>query len=221
MLEPWTHGTVLRTPSSPDYWDVNAVRVESAGVEPEEMMSAADELLSGLRHRKVDVEDEATGARARPYFAAAGWMAERHAIMRRESPGIAHASVQEVPMAETRALRIEWYTEYDDDVDAQIRFAETQEPIAARRGMRAFVVPGEGFAWLAVGDDAVEIDSLYVTPAARGQGIGARLLETALAAGGRDVAWIVADDEGRARSLYERLGFATAWRPHSLVRRPS
>jgi ribosomal protein S18 acetylase RimI-like enzyme len=46
------------------------------------------------------------------------------------------------------------------------------------------------------------------------------LIETALAAGGRDVAWIVADDEGRARELYERLGFETVWRPHSFVRRP-
>ena len=86
--------------------------------------------------------------------------------------------------------------------------------------MRAFVVPGQGFAWLAVGAGAVEIDSLYVTPASRGQGIGARLVETALAAGGHDVAWIVADDDGRARAFYERLGFETVWRPHGFVRRP-
>ena len=86
--------------------------------------------------------------------------------------------------------------------------------------MRAFAIPDVGFTLLAVGDEAAEIDALYVTPSARGHGIGARLIETALAAGGRDVAWIVADDEGRARELYERLGFETVWRPHSFVRRP-
>ena len=71
------------------------------------------------------------------------------------------------------------------------------------------------------GRKTVEIDALYMTPSARGQGVGTRLLETALAAGGRDVAWIVAADEGGARELYERLGFVTVWRPHSFVRRPT
>ncbi len=220
-LEPWAHGTVLRTPSSPQYWDVNAVRVEHAGVSAAEMETAADELLAGLRHRKLDVEDEATGAAAQPHFGANGWMAERHAMMRREGPGTAHADIEEVPLADTRALRVEWFTEHADEIPEQEAFAKLQEPVAARRGMRAFVAPDKGFAWLAMGSDAVEIDSLYVRPGARGQGVGARLVETALAAGGRDVAWIVADDEGRARALYERLGFATVWRPHSFVRPPS
>lgn len=211
---------MLRTPSSPDYWDANSVRVESAGLTAAEMMAAADELLAGSRHRKLDVEDEGTGDRARPAFAAAGWMADRLAVMRREGPAVAHDDVAEVPMPVTRALRLAWHTEYDDDVAAQSRFVETQEPVLARLGMRAFVVGELGFATLAVGEDAAEIDSLYVTPAARGRGIGTRLVQTALAAAGRDVAWIVADDEGRARTLYERLGFETVWRPHGFVRRP-
>jgi GNAT superfamily N-acetyltransferase len=63
-------------------------------------------------------------------------------------------------------------------------------------------------------------DRLYVTPAARGAGIGARLVETALAAGGRSTAWVIADDDGRARSLYERLGFETVWLQHAFVRQP-
>jgi ribosomal protein S18 acetylase RimI-like enzyme len=212
---------VLHTPSSPDYWDANCVRVERAGLSGEEMMAAADELLAGYRHRKLDVEDEATGAAAHALFAAAGWMASPLAMMRREGAGSAHGSVEEVAFEATRALRIEWYTEYDDDLEAQLRFAETQEPVVARRGMRAFVVRDTGFATLAVGDDAAEIDQLYVRPAARGRGIGAALVETALAAGGRDVAWIVADDEGRPQQLYERLGFQTVWRPYGFVRRPS
>jgi ribosomal protein S18 acetylase RimI-like enzyme len=212
---------VLRTPSSPEYWDVNTVRVEDAGVTAAEMEAAADELLSDARHRKIDVEDFATGAAAQPYFARKGWIAERHAVMRREGPGAVHPDVEEVALADTRALRVEWFTEHADNIPEQEEFARLQEPIAARRGMRAFVVADQGFAWLAMGGAAVEIDSLYVRPAARGRGIGSRLVETALAAGGRDVAWIVADDDGLARPLYERLGFVTVWRPHSFVRRPN
>jgi ribosomal protein S18 acetylase RimI-like enzyme len=219
-LEPWAHGTVLRTPSSPDYWDVNAVRVEAAGLSPEALEAAGDALLAGLRHRKLDIEDEQTGAAAQPYFAAKGWMAERLAMMRRERRGVTHADVVEVSLAETRALRVEWFTAHADEIPEQEAFAKLQEPIAARRGMRAFVVAGKGFAWLAAADDGAEIDSLFVTPRARGEGVGARLVETALAAGGREVAWIVADDEGRARPLYERLGFVTVWRPYNFVQRP-
>ena len=55
---------------------------------------------------------------------------------------------------------------------------------------------------------------------ARSQGIGGRLVEAALATAGRDVAWVEADDEGKARALYERLGFVTVWRQHAFVRQP-
>jgi ribosomal protein S18 acetylase RimI-like enzyme len=68
--------------------------------------------------------------------------------------------------------------------------------------------------------DAVEIDQLYVTPDARGHGIGGRLVEAAIAAGGRARAWVVADDAGQARALYERLGFETVWRRHAVTRPP-
>lgn len=220
-LEPWAHGTVLRTPSSPDYWDVNAVRVEDAGLAASDMEAAAEALLAGLRHRKLDVEDEPTGAAARLHFAAKGWLTDRYAMMRRRGRGTPQPGVEEVSLADTRALRVEWYAEHADEIPEREAFARLQEPIAARRGMRAFMAEGQGFAWLAVGEDAVEIESLYVRPAARGRGLGTRLVEAALAACGRHVAWVVADDEGRARRLYERLGFVTAWRPHSFVRLPS
>ena len=87
-----------------------------------------------------------------------------------------------------------------------------QEPVLARRGMRAFMAGEAGYVMLAAGPGAVEIDALYVTEQARGTGLGASLVAAALVAGGQDVAWIVADDEGLARPLYERLGFVTAWR---------
>jgi ribosomal protein S18 acetylase RimI-like enzyme len=218
-VTPWEHGSVLRTPSCPNFWDANTVRVEAAGVDAATMHAAADAALADCRHRKLDVEDEATGEAARPFFAERGWMNERLAMMRRTGPpppGL--HDVEEVPLAETRALRTEWYS---DELGDHEGFAAAQDPILARRGMRAFVVRDAGFATLAVGPGAAEIDGLYVTPSARGRGIGASLVAAALAAGGRDVAWIVADDEGQARALYERLGFATVWRPYNFVRTPS
>ena len=226
---PWARGTVLRTPSAPDYWDANFVRVEGSAADLTfaALADAADELLGESRHRKIEVEDEVAGARLRTYFLGAGWLSDRLAMMCRIGPGRSHADVEEVGLLETRPLRVEWYLGYENDAAAQEALAAAQDRVSVRRGMRAFVVRGAdgapvGFTTLAApaGADAVEIDQLYVTPSARGAGIGERLVEAALAAGGRAVAWVVADDEGKARALYERLGFETVWRQHAFVRVP-
>jgi ribosomal protein S18 acetylase RimI-like enzyme len=220
---------VLRTPSAPGYWDANFVRVEgdASTLDGPTLVRAADVLLHASRHRKLEIEDEVAGARLRPFFEVTGWLVDRNAMMVREGPAPAHADVEEVRLADTRPLRVEWYLGYDDDPAVQEALAATQERIAVRRGMRAFVVRGEdgrpvGFTMLAVPaeTDAVEIDQLYVTPDARGHGIGGRLVEAAIAAGGRELSWVVADDDGEARALYERLGFKTVWRRHAVTRHP-
>ncbi len=227
MVEPWQHGSVLRTPSAPNFWDANFVRVEgdASDLEPVALVQAADALLASSHHRKLEVEDEVAGARMRPFFEAAGWIADRNAVMLREGPSPAHADVEEVPLRDTRPLRIEWYLSYENDEAAQDALADAQDRISARRGTRAFIVRGAGgfpvgFTTLAVGANGVEIEQLYVTRDARGAGIGGRLVEGALAAGGHETAWVIADDDGLARALYERLGFETVWLQHAFVKQP-
>ena len=190
-------------------------------------MRACDSLLADCKHRKLEIEDEVAGARVRPFFDVAGWVTDRNAVMLRQGPGGPHADVEEVALADTQPLRVEWYLSYDNDPETQQAIVAAEDRISFRRGMRAFVVRDGagvpvGFTHLAAteGEDAAEIDQLYVTPEARSRGLGGRLVEAALAAGGRDVAWVVADDEGQARALYERLGFVTVWRQHAFVRQP-
>jgi GNAT superfamily N-acetyltransferase len=182
------------------------------------MEAAAETWLAGLRHRKLFVEDAATGAAARAYFAERGWETTCDVMMARTgpppAPERAHA-IEEVPIAGTRALRGEWYG------PAEVQHVIDAEPYAARRDMRALLAPGKGFAWFVVAEDAIELDQLYVTESARGEGLGQALIAAALAAGGRELAWVVADDEGLAKALYARNGFAPAWRFHAFTRRPS
>ena len=125
----------------------------------------ADELLAGSQHRKLEVEDERAGERLRPFFAAAGWVADRLAVMRREGRGRPHADVEEVTLAETRALRVEWYLSYDNEPATQDTIVSAEDRISVKRGMRAFVVRDAdgtpiGFTLLAAtaGEDATEID---------------------------------------------------------------
>ena len=64
---------------------------------------------------------------------------------RRPAAGAAVAHVvEEVPLADTRALRAEWYGDLEPGAARHRR----RSPTPARRGMRAFVALGKGFAWL-------------------------------------------------------------------------
>ena len=68
------HGTALLTPSLPLVWQVNAIRVEDAGADADELAEEADEVQAAFAHRKVVVHDEALGraAGARLREASAG-----------------------------------------------------------------------------------------------------------------------------------------------------
>jgi GNAT superfamily N-acetyltransferase len=226
--EPWAHGTVLRTPLAPDYWDVNTVRVEGpdAGLAAAVLMEMVDVLQDGLRHRRIVIEDEAAGERLRPAFREAGWVVERLVTMLREGPPPeAPPDVVEVPFPETRGLRLEWHRS-EDWGDEEALHLESAEAVAARNGNRAFVVRsgGEEIGFTALfsppGAGAAEVDQAYVTPAHRGRGVGERLIAGALAAAGHHTNWIVADDEDRPKRLYERIGFVPVWRRYTFVRTP-
>jgi ribosomal protein S18 acetylase RimI-like enzyme len=223
---PWAHGHVLRTPSAPNYWDANSVRVERGDFDAATLIATADELQAGLRHRKLEIEDEALGARLADDFAAAGWRTEALAMMVREGPPpSAHARVEQATPAETWELRTEWYGDSAPDDAAFAGLLVGQDEIGVRLGRRAFVVRERGrpigFAMLTPGDGAVEVEETYVTPAHRSAGLGRALLESALAAGGQTRAWIVADHGGRPQGLYERLGFSTVWVWHAFIREPA
>jgi ribosomal protein S18 acetylase RimI-like enzyme len=57
-----------------------------------------------------------------------------------------------------------------------------------------------------------EITQVYVHPDWRGAGRGTAMTRAAIEAAGEvEDLWIAADDEGRAKGLYARLGFRPAW----------
>jgi GNAT superfamily N-acetyltransferase len=59
------------------------------------------------------------------------------------------------------------------------------------------------------------LDDLFVTPGWRGQGIGEALIEAVAAEGRRRgwvvLRWITAEDNARARALYDRIAEHTRW----------
>ena len=88
---------------------------------------------------------------------------------------------------------------------------ERDERRRARRLRRLFLTDGE----------TAEVEQAYVKPALRGRGTGGGLVAAAARAGGASETFIVADDEGDPKRLYQRLGFRPVWIQHEFTRRPS
>jgi GNAT superfamily N-acetyltransferase len=135
---------------------------------------------------------------------------------------------EEVPMELTRTLRLEWSRSEGLEISEREfqRQADAEEDVARRRGVRALVErdeSGEPSAYsLFVSDGrTAEVEQAYVKPGLRGRGTGGALVAAAARAGGATETFIVADDEGDPKRLYERLGFRPVWIHHEFTRRPT
>lgn len=217
-IEPWEHGAILRARRYPTYYNYNLVRVEhAADIDAQALASLTDESLAGLAHRRIDVEPIDCAEALRPELTAAGWRSMRLLWMRRESPASIEASVevQEVPYDAVRDLRLQWHSEdFPEEESEQFHLAARE--VAMTRDVRVLAVVEEGvpiaFAQLESAGEGAEVSQVYVRPDHRGHGRGTAITSAAIESAGEvgDL-WIAADDEGRPKELYGRLGFRPAW----------
>jgi GNAT superfamily N-acetyltransferase len=228
-VEATEHGTQVRCTRLPTFWNYNSLRVEGpdSGVSADALVHAADVLQGELAHRQVEVEDDGAGARLRPGFETLGWAAERLAWLLLEGAPPAGPDFEEVPFTATRELRLEWAVTFpwSTDEDAARRFSEHEDEVARLRGSRALIARGEtgapvGFVTFGAQRGAAEIEQVYVTESERGRGTGGALVSAATRAAGAPETFILADDDGDSKRLYERLGFRPVWIQHVFTRRP-
>jgi ribosomal protein S18 acetylase RimI-like enzyme len=226
---PWEHGTLVRCSAHPGFWDYNSLRLEGpdTGASADELAAVAERLQEGLRHRRIEVEDEATGARLRPAFELLGWKTARLVWLALSDPP-AGPDFEEVPIEATRELRLEWARSEALEISERefLRQADAEEDVARRRGLRALVERDAGgrpvgYATFYTDGSTAEVEQAYVEPALRGRGTGGGLVAAAARAGGATETFIVADDEGDPKRLYQRLGFRPVWIQHEFTRRPS
>jgi GNAT superfamily N-acetyltransferase len=227
VFEPWAHGTVVRATEFPSYYDFNTVRVESApGMAVEELIAFADEALAPLEHRRIDFEDAAAAEPLRAGFGAQGWLSERLVWMLHEEPPPAapDIGVEEVPYEDVQELRVAWHFEDFPALDPTEYLVQARR-VAERIGTRVFAVREQGtavaYAQLDRIGRAAEVAQVFVRADRRGRGLGTAITQAAIAAASSaDPLWIVADDTGRPKELYKRLGFRPAWTAVELLRLP-
>jgi ribosomal protein S18 acetylase RimI-like enzyme len=227
VVEPWEHGTVLRATRYPDYYDYNVVRVEDdPGLSADALAAFADQALADSRHRRVDFEIAEAAQPLRPRFEALGWLTERLVWMRHEAePRVgSEIAVERVPYEAVRDLRVAWHLEDFPDHDPGAYLDQARE-LAGRMKTEVLAVREGGvpvgFTQLERQARSAEVGQVYVHPEHRGRGLGTALTRAAIAAAG-DVEdlWIVADDEGRPKELYSRLGFRPVWTAIEILRLP-
>ena len=228
IVEPWEHGTVVRATRYPGYRDFNAVRVErDPALVATALAAVADEHLADAAHRRLDVEIIDVAQRLRPGFEAMGWMANRLVWMLHTAPlpPGETARVEEVEYDAVADLREAWHHEEFPRVPYGDHAAEKRE-VSMARAVQVFAVMDGGvpvaFAELERQGDAAEITQVYVRADRRGGGNGTALTRAAIVAAGEPAdLWIIADDEGRPKELYARLGFRQAWRMIEFTRLPA
>lgn len=218
VIEPWEHGHVLRATRYPTYFDFNNVRVEEeAEVDVDEFVRFADDALAGLGHRRVDIEPPDMAARLRAGFEGLGWRAHRLVWMLHAGPRPDRypVTVEQVAYDAVRHLRATWLKEDFPELDPMQYLDEARE-VAPLLGAEVVAAFDRGapiaFVQLERAGGGAQVANVYVLPDYRGKGLGTALTEAAIAAAGdAGDLWIVADDEGRPKELYARLGFRPVW----------
>jgi GNAT superfamily N-acetyltransferase len=228
-IEPWAEGALVQATDVPSFWDFNLVRVETSdtALGARAIAAVADDWLAGLAHRRIEVEDEGLGTRLRPEFQEIGYSAERLLWMLREGgppEPVTGVRIEEVGLEDTRPLHEDWLIEEGVGLDTE--FLDAEQKLAAERGLRVLAVIEDRrpVAYLRIVQDGetAELDDVFCRPTWRGTGLGTALLRAALretAAAGARRTFIGADDEGRPKGLYLRLGFRPAWVQHTFTRR--
>ena len=213
-IEPWEHGVVARAPRYPRSLAANIVRVdEEPRMDATALAAFAQAALVGVPQLRVEFDRSGDGEHLREEFHRLGWVTARDVWMRHRGPAPQiPAGPEEVPFPVANPLRRSWHLE-DHPHDTDFGFLADWEAISRMLGVRIWVIRERGepvaFAGLERRGESAEVGPAYVRADRRGDGLGARIVAAALAAAGElagDV-WIAADDEGRPRRLYERLGF--------------
>jgi ribosomal protein S18 acetylase RimI-like enzyme len=231
-VESFRWGTALLTPSLPQVWDLNLLRVERLPrtAPGRRIAAAADELLTGLDHRKVTCDDAELGVRLAPELAALGWDPEVLLVM--AWPGGDPPSPAGGP-----PVREGSHAELADTYHAMLAGAHgdaravvdqlLDESARVRSAQRLFVCADGRPASLCrvyMQDATAEIDDVGSLPQFRRRGLASALTLGAVRfarAAGCHLIFLRADASDRPRDLYARLGFRIIGRHYSwVVRRP-
>jgi hypothetical protein len=233
-IEEHPLGRWIRCSAHPKLWSLNQLYVE--GPHPDltvgELTAELDRGLADATHRRVIVEDDATGRALSEPMREAGYGVVPLMVMllEREPPAPPAGVVREVDNATMRVLQAR-LLEDDDEVP------EADRPVvAAGQGHVREVIPGTRcYAGMVDGEDVCQTilytdghtgqpEHVITLPTARGHGIAAATVSQATrdaVAAGCDLVFMVCDAALGPFALYSDLGYRAAGRFWAFTKAPS
>jgi GNAT superfamily N-acetyltransferase len=211
-------GYVVRTPSLPQVWVLNHLRL-SGSTTYERAVALSEEHLGDLPYRQLVVEHEDSARRLEGPLRADGWTFDRDVLMVLARPADRQSDtdgVVEIDLDAASELMRQWVSDdpkmtadaLDQVIAATVR--EARQRTATNLGIRGEA--GELVAMTKLYTDGVtaQIEDVYTVPAWRNRGCARRLITRALVLAGEaghELVFIEADDNGWPKQLYSRLGF--------------
>jgi len=219
-------GTGIFDRRRPLVWDGNYVRVAAADLEAGELADRAEALFRqrGLAHRMLVFTDARAGERLAPGFADLGWEAPHFVVMPLAASaasveGVEEISADELAEAVRRFERLEPPGGTSGTIAERVieQLAERDRLIASVISERCFAIRRDGrlVSWcrLYSHGGTGQVENVATLPEHRRQGLAAKVALGAAAASvaaGDQLTFIVAEADGGARRIYQRLGFEAA-----------
>jgi ribosomal protein S18 acetylase RimI-like enzyme len=235
-IVPFRFGRAYFNDTFARVWDLNLLLVDSATpVDPGELAAEAELLHTdaGHSHRRAEIVHDDVGAGLERFFRRLGWRVDREVLMAYRSTGERApdtSPVEEVARDDLLPFRVElsraepWAT--DEGVVQEVVGAGALWERAGNA--RHFTVRADGApvaaAELYSDGRTAQIEDVATLPAHRGRGhasaVVTRAVEEALAAR-HELVFLTADEGGRPKELYARLGFEEIGRTWSFLRTPA
>ncbi len=226
-------GWAFSTPSIPVAWGVNHLRFADP-VGFDQAVSLAEEAQAHLQFRRIAFEHEAIDAELEAEFTRHGWRTERDLLMVLSGEPDRQADTSPVFDASEEAhleLGRRWTLEEAPDTKPEVlamleQFWRRESHARGDRllGIRAGTGTGiAAKAKLRRDGTVAQIEDVYTLPEARGRGLARTLLTRAVELAGEqgcELIFIVADEDGWPRRLYQRLGFEPVGRVLHMHREP-
>ena len=219
----WRFGTAYLNLDVPNVWSRNYLLATEnvAEASAEDLAAEADRIMggAGLRHRKVELSDDAGGERLEPGFRALGWVSECDVIMvsgRELDRPVDTSIVEEVSLDDlVPAWTDGWKT------DPAVLGAEVMRQLVESKRRTGEVVDTRFFAARVDGEVAsycelysdgqtAQIENVLTLSRFRKRGLARAIVSKALEEarkGGHELIFLIADQRDWPKELYGKLGF--------------
>lgn len=212
-------------------WALNHVRLERP-LAYRQTVALVREHLGELPFEHVVIENE-TNEALDAEFLGDGWKVERDLVMAlsHEPDRVADTSaIVELPERAALRLMADWLLEdmtlSGEALRQLLRATSLEGEVWGERRLGALEDDGQAVAMTKLRTDGTTawVEDVYVSPSARGRGLGRMLVTRAIELAREiepEVVFIVADDDGWPKQLYAKLGFEPVGQLRSFHRGPS